>query len=213
MIQWYGWHSLSDEFSQQTSFETNIYNRNLWCMHVTNVSHLLPLLYTYMDIKNNIWNMAYHTQVLYARWIIVRANNMWYNIVIFKTKWEHKRATCGRGYGEINSHKWIKCDHIKDINCLDGISITNELYDHAWMTLCSYHHIYHTHEMVMFININEGWKLLFMGWNWLYITSALWKKLFKLPAPSRMKNYDDECALKLHPKKIIQVLYICLTSL
>jgi hypothetical protein len=28
MIQWYGWHSLSDEFSQQTSFETNIHNKN-----------------------------------------------------------------------------------------------------------------------------------------------------------------------------------------
>ncbi len=39
--------------------------------------------------------MPYHTRVIYARRIIVWANNMCYKIVIFKAKWEHKRATLG----------------------------------------------------------------------------------------------------------------------
>lgn len=52
-------------------------------------------IYVHGNFSKNIWNMPYHTQVIYARQIIVWANNMWYKIVIFKAKWEHKRATLG----------------------------------------------------------------------------------------------------------------------
>jgi hypothetical protein len=54
-----------------------------------------------MDIKKTFEIWPIMPRVIYARRIIVWANNMCYKIVIFKTKWEHKRATCGRGYGEI----------------------------------------------------------------------------------------------------------------